>query len=72
MVREFKFFDYRTPNSPSYYDIRGYDFIGVSARHFDERLLRPYKFLMYRHIETGAEISANIVYEDHPMFNYNN
>jgi hypothetical protein len=71
-MREFKFFDYRTPNNPSYYDVMGYDFIGVSEQYFDKTTHRPYKFLMYRHIETGAEIHANIAYEDHPMFNYNN
>jgi hypothetical protein len=72
MVREFKFFDYSTPNDPSYYDIRGYEFIGVSEPFFDRNTLRTYKFLKYLHIETGAEISANIIHSDHPMFNYNN
>jgi hypothetical protein len=71
-MREFKFFDYNTPNNPSYYDIRGYDFIGVSSEHYDEILHKSYKFMLFRHIETGFDITANIIYEDHPMFNYNN
>jgi len=71
-MREFKFFDYSTPNDPSYYDISGYDFIGVSEIIINTDDRGPYKFMKYRHISTGADITANIIYEDHPMYNYNN
>jgi hypothetical protein len=72
MVRDFKFFDCSTPNDPSHYDIRGYEFIGVSEPYIDRDSLIPYKFLKYRHIATGADITASKIHEDHPMFNYNN
>ena len=71
-MRDFKFFDYSTPNDPSYYDISGYDFIGVSETIINMDDYRPHKFMKYRHISTGADITANIIYEDHPMYNYNN
>lgn len=66
MINSFKFFK---GDILKQYDIPGYKFIGCSEIYFDKGTLRPARFKMYVHIDTDIQISADIVYEDNPIFN---
>lgn len=51
------------------YEIDGFRFLGCSKLYFNKENFRPYRFKMYLHIETNSEITADIIYDDHPLFN---
>jgi hypothetical protein len=50
------------------YEIEGFRFLGCSKLYFDREILRPYRFKMYLHIETNSIITADIIYNDHPLY----
>lgn len=65
-MKEFRFF---RGDIVKAYEIDGFKFLGCSGLYFDKVILRPYRFKMFLHIETNAVITADIIYNDHPLFN---
>lgn len=58
--------------NPRYYDTEDFTFIGVTQRMFDTTTFESYKFMLFRHIESGEVLQGNRIDSLHPMFNYHN
>jgi len=55
---------------PEYYNTDEYVFFDVTEvmPDFDDH--RPYKFMLFRHIEEGNTVQGQRIYSDHPMWNF--
>jgi hypothetical protein len=55
---------------PEYYNTDEYIFFDVTEvmPDFDDH--RPYKFMLFRHIEEGNTVQGQRIYSDHPMYNF--
>ena len=55
---------------PEYYNTDEYVFFDVTEvmPDFDDH--RPYKFMLFRHIEEGNTVQGQRIYSDHPMYNF--
>jgi hypothetical protein len=55
---------------PEYYNTDEYVFFDVTQVMFDPDSVRPYKFMLFRHIEDGYTVDGQRIYSDHPMYNF--
>ena len=55
---------------PEYYNTNEYVFFDVTEVMPDLDNNRPYKFMLFRHIEEGNTVEGNRIYSDHPMWNF--
>jgi hypothetical protein len=64
------------PNSPiderypEFYNTDEYVFFDVTPVMPDPDNNRPYKFMLFRHIEEGNTVQGQRIYSDHPMYNF--
>ncbi len=56
---------------PEYYHSVGFEFVGVSQIMFDSNSLSPCKFMMFRCRNTGVVVQGEMIYDNHPMWDYN-
>jgi hypothetical protein len=55
---------------PEYYNTDEYVFFDVTQVMTDPDSVRPYKFMLFRHIEDGYTVDGQRIYSDHPMYNF--
>ena len=55
---------------PEYYNTDEYVFFDVTEVMPDFDNNRPYKFMLFRHIEEGNTVEGQRIYSDHPMWNF--
>ena len=55
---------------PEYYNTDQFVFFDVTEVMPDLDNNRPYKFMLFRHIEEGNTVEGNRIYSDHPMWNF--
>ena len=55
---------------PEYYNTNEYVFFDVTEVMPDPDNNRPYKFMLFRHIEDGNTVEGQRIYSDHPMWNF--
>ena len=60
-----------TDSFPEYYHSVGFEFVGVSQIMFDSNSLSPCKFMMFRCRNTGVVVQGEMIYDNHPMWDYN-
>ena len=55
---------------PEFYNTDEFVFFDVTEvmPDFDDH--RPYKFMLFRHIEEGNTVQGQRIYSDHPMYNF--
>jgi|LauGreDrversion4_2_1035121.scaffolds.fasta_scaffold10952_3 hypothetical protein len=58
------------PTNPRYYDTEDFVFFDVTGVMPDPDNNRPYKFMLFRHIEEGNTVQGQRIYSDHPMWNF--
>jgi len=55
---------------PEYYNTDELIFFDVTQVMTDPDSVRPYKFMLFRHIEDGYTVQGQRIYSDHPMWNF--
>ena len=55
---------------PEYYNTDEYVFFDVTEVIPDLDNNRPYKFMLFRHIEDGNTVEGQRIYPGHPMYNF--
>jgi hypothetical protein len=55
---------------PEYYNTDEYVFFDVTEVMPDPDNNRPYKFMLFRHIEEGNTVQGQRIYSEHPMWNF--
>jgi hypothetical protein len=56
--------------NPRYYDTDELIFFDVTQVMTDPDSVRPYKFMLFRHIEDGYTVQGQRIYSDHTMYNF--
>lgn len=59
-----------TERDMEYYHTDELIFFDVTQVMTDPDSVRPYKFLLFRHIEDGYTVQGQRIYSDHPMYNF--
>ena len=59
-----------TERDMEYYHTEEFLFFDVSEVRYDYVDGRPYKVMLYRHIEEGNTVEGQIIYQDHYMYNF--
>jgi hypothetical protein len=57
---------------PEYYNTDEFVFFDVTEVMTDPDSYRPYKFMLFRHIEEGNTVQGQRIYPEHPMWNFPN
>jgi muramidase (phage lysozyme) len=57
---------------PEFYNTDELIFFDVTEVIPDPNSNRPYKFMLFRHIEEGNTVQGQRIYSDHPMYNFPN
>jgi hypothetical protein len=55
---------------PEFYNTDELIFFDVTPVMLDPNSERPYKFMLFRHIEEGNTVEGQRIYSDHPMYNF--
>ena len=55
---------------PEYYNTDEFVFFDVTEVMTDPDSYRPYKFMLFRHIEEGNTVQGQRIYPEHPMWNF--
>ena len=55
---------------PEFYNTDELIFFDVTPVMPDPNSNRPYKFMLFRHIEEGNTVQGQRIYSDHPMYNF--
>jgi hypothetical protein len=55
---------------PEFYNTDEFVFFDVTQVMTDPDSVRPYKFMLFRHIEDGYTIQGERIYSNHPMWNF--
>ena len=59
-----------TERDVEYYNTDEFVFFDVTQVMTDPDSVRPYKFMLFRHIEDGYTVDGQRIYSDHPMYNF--
>ena len=59
-----------TERDMEYYNTDEYVFFDVTELMPDLDNYRPYKYMLFRHIEEGNTVEGQRIYSDHPMWNF--
>jgi len=59
-----------TERDMEYYNTDELIFFDVTQVMTDPDSVRPYKFMLFRHIEDGYTVQGQRIYSDHPMWNF--
>jgi len=59
-----------TERDMEYYHTDELIFFDVTQVMTDPDSVRPYKFMLFRHIEDGYTVQGQRIYSDHPMWNF--
>ena len=55
---------------PEFYNTDEFVFFNVTEVMTDPDSYRPYKFMLFRHIEEGNTVQGQRIYPEHPMWNF--
>jgi type IV secretory pathway VirB4 component len=56
--------------NPRFYDTNDFVFFDVTEVMPDPDSNRPYKFMLFRHIEEGNTVQGQRIGPEHPMYNF--
>lgn len=72
-MREFKFFKKEkiTEYDREFYNIAGFELIGVTPTTYNPETFEPCRFLLFRDTQTGERVRGNLINYNHPMWDYN-
>ena len=72
-MKEFKFFKKKkiTEYDREFYNIAGFELIGVTPTTYNPSSFEPCRFLLLRDTQTGERVRGNLINYNHPMWDYN-
>lgn len=59
-----------TEYDPEYYNCDGFEFVGVTPLYYSPGTFQSNKYLLFKHLESGEVIKGEMIYNNHPMWNY--